>query len=519
MDKNLNDYAYMKVGNYSNVYLRDNNKNSYTHEHGESNMRMIYDPIYKFISFPKLMWDFIDTPTYQRTRRLKQLAMSQWLYPGATHTRFEHCLGTGYLANDLIRKCLKDIKKTNHLDQEERLLIENVSLAGLCHDIAHGPFSHVFDMVLKHLNLEQIFNHEIFSKDLLCYLIDNSDFEFDKTRLNLISSLIIGKTINNSESWDYPWIYEIVANKKYSLDVDKFDYIRRDIYHLGLSCQSVNYDRIYSDFKLIDGTICFNEKHADDIFEVFNSRNDLHKKAYRHPKNLSVSLMITDALSLSDEYFNFSNIISHPEQFIKYDDTMMDIIRNFDDNENIDFYNSNKLLKAKQLIDDLDNRKLYKFIGQILVPCNYINFKPDINEFLECDNPKDDKYVVKDDIEILPEYFDFGNKDKNPLEKINFYNPFVSNPIPIHNSLNNYGYFPKVFRELIIFVYCKNLNKVDRVIQLFDNYKNKLYKQWNHNNYAYNFDSPVSQKSKGFLGNKRSIQDMRNYYTVYNPKD
>ena len=50
--------------------------------------------------------------------------------------------------------------------------------------------------------------------------------------------------------------------------------------------------------------------------------------------------------------------------------------------------------------------------------------------------------------------------------------------------------------------------------------QNKLYKQWNHNNNnTYNFDSPVSQKSKGFLGNKRSIQDMRNYYTVYNPKD
>ena len=91
------------------------------------------------------MWQIIDTPQFQRLRNLKQLATIPFIYPGGNHTRFEHCLGTGHLARDLVTRCF------NGLNTEDEFLINCVSIAGLCHDIGHGPFSHTFNLVLNEI--------------------------------------------------------------------------------------------------------------------------------------------------------------------------------------------------------------------------------------------------------------------------------------------------------------------------------------------------------------------------------
>ena len=60
----------------------------------DSGYKTIYDPIHGNMTFPKIMWDIIDTPQFQRLRNLKQLSTSHFIYMGNNHTRFEHCLGT-----------------------------------------------------------------------------------------------------------------------------------------------------------------------------------------------------------------------------------------------------------------------------------------------------------------------------------------------------------------------------------------------------------------------------------------
>ena len=78
--------------------------------------KTIYDVIHGHIAFSKIMWDIIDTPQFQRLRNLKQLSTSYFIFPGNNHTRFEHCLGTGFLSNDLINRCFEEMYSNSDID-------------------------------------------------------------------------------------------------------------------------------------------------------------------------------------------------------------------------------------------------------------------------------------------------------------------------------------------------------------------------------------------------------------------
>lgn len=102
---------------------------------------------------------------------------------------------------------------------------------------------------------------------LLEYLIDNNSIDIETEQMKLIQSLILGeiKSCGNKEFYYDSWIYQIVANKKNSIDVDKFDYIRRDSYHIGLQSANVDYQRIFNSAKIIDNNLCFNIKVSQSL--------------------------------------------------------------------------------------------------------------------------------------------------------------------------------------------------------------------------------------------------------------
>ena len=469
-------------GFYSNLSLNQNiNKNSLFDINKNINSKIIFDPIHDYITFPSKLWEIIDTSEFQRLRRLKQLSTVCYIFNGGNHTRFEHCIGTGFLSQDLIKRIFKKINIKNN-NNEIEYIINSVSIAGLCHDIAHGPFSHLFNTILNRLNLNCVFDHEIFSKNIIEYLIDNNNIEdIDKDMINLISSLITGvpltdSNVKSSIIEDYSFIYQIVANKLNSIDVDKFDYIVRDIYHLGISNLSVDYKRVYNDINIIDNKICFSEKNSFALESIFLSREMLHKKVYKHNKHLCVDSMIRDALFYTNEYFKLEECINDVEKFLNLDDDIIQIIRNFDEEECKEHHN---YLKAKNIIYDLYNRKIYKFVGEILFPIG-VYFKPKIEDFLSIENPKDEFYLTKDDIELFVISIDMGYKDKNPFEKIYFYNPNFEDKC--FKKLMNYNLNHKdVFREFYLKVICKNNYKFERACEIFEKYKKKLLKFWNEN--------------------------------------
>ena len=122
-------------------------------------MKTIFCPIHGHITITPLMQSVIDTPEFQRLRDLKQLGTTYFVFPSATHTRFEHSLGVSYLAGVMGESLQKNQPELEITDRE----IELLRVAGLIHDIGHGPFSHLYDDYIIEENDKR--------KDLILYVI------------------------------------------------------------------------------------------------------------------------------------------------------------------------------------------------------------------------------------------------------------------------------------------------------------------------------------------------------------
>uniref|UniRef100_A0A9J8CHY8 HD domain-containing protein n=1 Tax=Cyprinus carpio carpio TaxID=630221 RepID=A0A9J8CHY8_CYPCA len=111
-------------------------------------MKIFNDPIHGQIELHPLLVKIIDTPQFQRLRHIKQLGGTYLVYPGATHTRFEHSLGMAYLAGRMIKVLQED--QPNAVEKIKQDLIDEkdvlcVQIAALCYNLGHGPFSHLYE--------------------------------------------------------------------------------------------------------------------------------------------------------------------------------------------------------------------------------------------------------------------------------------------------------------------------------------------------------------------------------------
>lgn len=205
----------------------------------------IRDPVYGFIGFNEWEKEIIDNYAFQRLRRIKQLAFTDLIYPGAMHTRFEHSLGVMHLATRMYDAIVKDERNIRLLKDQigydeaglkrDRQLIR---LAALLHDIGHAPFSHGSEEVLASKN------HEVYSakiiRDILKDVIE--DHPFNKTNYNIaaneISALIEGNMaiLKNRSFW------KVLISSQ--LDADRCDYLLRDSYHIGVKYGVYDLDRL-----------------------------------------------------------------------------------------------------------------------------------------------------------------------------------------------------------------------------------------------------------------------------------
>ncbi|XP_018526907.1 deoxynucleoside triphosphate triphosphohydrolase SAMHD1-like [Lates calcarifer] len=103
--------------------------------------KVFNDPIHGHVELHPLLIKIIDTPQFQRLRNIKQLGGTYFVFPGASHNRFEHCIGVGYLAGRLVQ-ALNERQPELLISRRDILCVQ---IAGLCHDLGHGPFSHMFD--------------------------------------------------------------------------------------------------------------------------------------------------------------------------------------------------------------------------------------------------------------------------------------------------------------------------------------------------------------------------------------
>lgn len=391
-------------------------------------MVYIYDNIHGFIEFNSLEKKFLDNKWVKRLKRIKQLGLLDHVWPCASHSRFEHSLGVSHLAEKYINY-LKLNSKNYKINDADKL---NIKLAGLFHDLGHGPFSHVFDnIVLKkccNINNKNII-HEIRSRNIVEYIFKDINLPSNYSSAYMIDSIkeMIEPVSIKSKSVKY----NIVNNTINSIDVDKFDYLLRDPKHIGLD-YSFNYNRIFLKSKIIDDEIVYDDSISNDILDLYLTRYKFHKEIYNHKTAKIIETMLADSLIIYDKFEAFNSLINSDE-FINLDDSIYSKI----------LHSKNKdLQKCKDIIDRIENRNLYKQIWTGKLD----DF--DLNNFSD---------YRESDLRIINMKFDLCNKNKFPLEKVKFYDKKNENIKFISNEDLNKLY-PNKYEENYLLVCSSKLN-------------------------------------------------------------
>uniref|UniRef100_A0AAX7VNX8 Deoxynucleoside triphosphate triphosphohydrolase SAMHD1 n=1 Tax=Astatotilapia calliptera TaxID=8154 RepID=A0AAX7VNX8_ASTCA len=455
--------------------------------HKQTRSSVFNDPIHGHVALHPLLIKIIDTPQFQRLRNIKQLGGTYLVFPGASHNRFEHSLGVGYLAGRLV-KALNERQPELLISRRDILCVQ---IAGLCHDLGHGPFSHMFDGVFIPKARPGItWKHETASLSMFDYLVEANGLRPVMEEhglvlpedLDFIKEQIAGpldKTAAKGKKWPYKgrqkdksFLYEIVANKRNGIDVDKWDYFARDCYHLGIN-NNFDYSRFLNFARVceVDGQkhICTRDKEVGNLYDMFHTRNCLHRRAYQHKVCNIIETMITEAFLKADPHLQFegkdgkmftlSTAIDDMVAYTKLTDNVFEQILNS---------SSPELAEAKQILHNIVCRRLYKCLGQttsetsILVTQVFFFLIKAKELSLEADLARSIPQSGTQDVNLQPEDFvvsvivmDYGMKEKNPINNVRFYcKNDMTKAIQIRKNQVS-KLLPEQFVEQLIRVYCK----------------------------------------------------------------
>ncbi|KAL4246513.1 hypothetical protein ABKN59_008642 [Abortiporus biennis] len=394
-------------------YFRDNDEDDLTR------IRQFSDVVHGMITFGPLPCSVIDTKQFQRLRYIKQLGTTPYVWPTASHTRFEHCLGVGFLAKTMVEHLRTAQPKLNITDSE----VDCVTIAGLCHDLGHGPWSHVWDgMFIPQALPGSSWKHEDASEMMFDALVAENKIALDEKQQSLIKALIAGEPARCEHPASRNFLFEIVANKRNGLDVDKFDYIARDTYSINKS-SNLSLARLINSARVIENQICYDIKDANQVYELCYTRFSLHKSVYNHKVAKAIEYMIIDALLAAEPHLKIAEQIYDPKRFLHLTDAIMPMI---------EASLSPELETARQIFGRIAVRDLYKMVDANIIPWDkkalckrVITPESIVNavKFMNLDSSMDE--LVKD---LKPEHvivdyssLHYGMHEKNPLDFVKFY--------------------------------------------------------------------------------------------------
>ncbi|XP_070825040.1 deoxynucleoside triphosphate triphosphohydrolase SAMHD1-like [Chaetodon trifascialis] len=278
------------------------------------------------------------------------------------------------------------------LDIKERDIL-CAQIAGLCHDLGHGPFSHLFDRMFlteagKEIKVREpkTWKHESLSLKMFDHMVKCNNLEAEMMKhglkpsedLDFIKAMIDrpkaaqGQWPYKNWSKDKSFLMDIVSNKRNGVDVDKWDYLARDCYYLGIQNNNWDYRRLINFTRVckVDGQmqICFRDKVVDNLYDMLHARYCLHRRACQHRVTTSIQLMIRDAFLKADKHiqiegsggkkFTLSTAIDDMEAYTKLTDRVF---------EEILHSSSAELKDAREILNRILQRKLYKCLAEMQI--------------------------------------------------------------------------------------------------------------------------------------------------------
>lgn len=446
-------------------------------------VKTIRDCIHGYISITCFAKHIMDTKYFQRMRELTQLGTCKYVFPNATHTRFEHSIGTYHLADELLRYIVADTdpKSIDEYLSElpelksyysemyddivhplDRYICELIKIAAMCHDLGHGPYSHVFDDIfLPSVGKKDCYcaTHEERSGVLLEMIIKQDEFLSSIVKDDEIKFM---KTLINPTKSHTGFIYQIVSNTMTGLDVDKYDYLARDIYMLEFNAK-VDTSRLVKQVKIIDNIFVYPEQSVHDIYNLFRTRHSLHVQVYCHKVTISTQFAIVELFTLLDDILGISESICDMDKFCEqtegYIMNSVKIIEKF--KSTLSPEQLTRFEKAQEIIHNLEIRKLYSVIYNF-VSKDKINYDEIISKFED----RDKILIFQNKVGFVS-----GNKP-NPLDSIYVYKTKDSTTIAgklqtfKKNKENITILMPSVYQEYIVTIYYKDKENTERIKEL-----------------------------------------------------
>jgi HD superfamily phosphohydrolase len=431
----------------------------------------------------------IDNKYFQRLRYISQLGTCKYVYPNASHTRFEHSIGTYYLSKKLLKHLtyqseeeietfmssipeLSEYYAKSYNGQKypfDMYICELINISALCHDLGHGPFSHIFDdfiLISPKLNENSCVTHEERSCKILRLIIKNNPI------LNeLIGDGEIQFMINciNPQKHHVEFVYQIVSNNITSLDVDKFDYLQRDIYMTNFNSK-VDVSVLIEQTKIINNNFVYSEQSINNIVNLFTTRHRLHSTLYCHKSTISIQLMIVEIFELLDDILNITESVNDMDQFINLtDEYILNSINIFDTYKHFFTELQQKnITKAKDLIDKIKSRQIYPLVYSIIS-----KNKIDITNLFSHFDDNDDILCFQNKIGYV------GGDKPNPLDCLHVYKTKYDNVSTLFKShkLNKKqisGLISNTYQEYILKIYYKDKNNKKRINEL-EKYCNEIF--------------------------------------------
>ena len=533
------------------------------------------DPIYGPIDLDVRLVRLIDTVQFQRLHYLRQLGVAYSVYPGASHTRFEHSIGTCHLAGELLESLLKVAKENEQVkrtetdetiaienesitDDRERLIkvespfsdrdsaigievqsnerespIENhdqdsidacsivdilsndkdllcVKMAALLHDLGHGPFSHFWESLIKtHIEIlnENSSKHEInefVHEEMTINLIEmmlkenptiREELELNEDDLEFVHELVLSNKKRKSSRSKNPlknFFYEIVSNKQNGIDVDKWDYIRRDSHHVGINT-SFEFKRLLKLCRA-DNTCSDNKTHIswperefDNVLQMFEQRKRLHKKVYQHRVIKPIERLYIELFRTANEFLKVPSSMDpdvslpileahkDPYTFVNMTDGILQAIK---------LFNHPKAEICKRILRKIQLRDIGKIVCEANVDelssynKSYLrDLRRKFASYLQLKsmNLQVDQILKKDelDIQFYRTVLDFGMKGQdNPMNYVWLYSKDQNSQTEMAKNLD-WEYWdkmtPKKINENNVFLSanCATVEQVKLVEELF----------------------------------------------------
>jgi len=262
----------------------------------------IKDPVHGYVYITEEEKAIIDSYPVQRLHRLRQLAGAEYVYPGANHTRFEHSVGVMYLAG----RVAENPHISQLIDEDE---LGMVRIAGLLHDVGHGPFSHVFEQLLEK-ELDK--THE----DITTWIVKNSELKDvlkkNGWRPDDVSKLAVGKLHRPGKAF----LDQIISS---SVDVDKQDFVVRDTHHTGAEYGFIDVFRLIHTLDVMDGNLAVDVGALSALESLIIARIESFKSIYFHRVGRAAQIMLAMAMEKANSELGLTSFRT-PEEYLAMDD-------------------------------------------------------------------------------------------------------------------------------------------------------------------------------------------------------